>query len=375
MKKRILSLCLVAVTMTAASDAFASRARELVLGTGDPFGILSGVDGTGTLTASSPSHGSFIVDDNYNIFYNPSYVTENKNWVTIEKSNGVGTAYNGGNGTPGSKAEGGFVSGFGNLAVGLFFNRDEATPSGATGNTGFGGTTQPNLRPIDLIIGGDAGVKWGVGATYGSYKTATSQTSTDATIRAGVQVADFEPFANVKVGSKDETTNAGVTNNFSGFGGGLRYHYGEWVPYIAYERFKETYPSAVKDSTWGLGFARNTKLGEMTHLNYGVGYWKNNTNGVGNRDIVQIDMSAEADFASWITGRAGFSYRLWDRSNNVSNVDTSSARLGATLHFGKVAFDWAVGGATPATNTSSIDSGAFDIGGGFFSVASMTYSW
>src|SRR3954453_12136441 len=92
MSKRILALAL-AFGILATSNAFASRSRTSVLGTGDGGLFLNG--------------GTFFYDDARNIFYNPAYVNDFKNWGIIEKSNYV----SGAGGTQlGTSAEGGFVS-------------------------------------------------------------------------------------------------------------------------------------------------------------------------------------------------------------------------------------------------------------------------
>src|SRR5689334_20085955 len=127
MSKRLLTLFLV-VGVLAGSNAFASRARTSVMGTGEgAIGVIG--------------HGSYYYDDNYNIFYNPSYANDFKNWAAIEKNGG------------GTKAEGGFVASVSNLNVGVFLDRPGAV---------VGTYTNAPVRPIDIIVAGDAGLKWGV---------------------------------------------------------------------------------------------------------------------------------------------------------------------------------------------------------------------
>jgi hypothetical protein len=154
----------------ASSDVYASRARVLVEGTGD----------SGLILGNNGNMGSFYADDAYNMFYNPAYVNDYKNFGIIEKSN-FNSAYTsaGGNNviatSGGTTAEGGFVTSIGNYSLGLYMNRTDVL-SDAIYQNPF------NMRPIDVMIGGDNGLKWGLGLTYSSYKavpTGSTATSTD----------------------------------------------------------------------------------------------------------------------------------------------------------------------------------------------------
>ena len=66
MNKKIIS-ALVLAGMIMGSNAFASRSRLNVMGTG------------------GAAAGSFYYDHIYNIFYNPSYINDMKNYVIFEK--------------------------------------------------------------------------------------------------------------------------------------------------------------------------------------------------------------------------------------------------------------------------------------------------
>jgi len=153
MSKRILAVTL-AFGILATSNAFASRARTSVLGTGDAGLFLTG--------------GSFFYDDARNIFYNPSYVNDFKNWGIIEKSNGTTTGVQAGTN---SQAEGGFVTSMGAFNLGVYLNRmsDLAHAAGSSNIT--------DSRPIEVFFGGDASnMKWGLGLDYASASAAASRT-------------------------------------------------------------------------------------------------------------------------------------------------------------------------------------------------------
>ena len=105
MNKRIFS-ALVLAGMIASATAFAENAREEVLGQGGAS-IIS-------------DKGSFYYESSHNMFYNPSYVNDFKNWAAFEK------------GAAGS-AEFGFASSMMNMNMGLYFNRFGGTQNITSG--------------------------------------------------------------------------------------------------------------------------------------------------------------------------------------------------------------------------------------------------
>jgi len=332
------------------------------LGTGDAGAFLSG--------------GSFFYDDARNIFYNPSYVNDFKNWGIIEKSN-----------APGNTAEGGFVTSLGAFNLGLYFNR----LSGINNMVGNPGTFN-NMRPIEAFFGGDAGnLKWGLGLDYAAASTTTAGTSnsnTEMKIRAGVQVADFEPFGwATLIGADKIATGGGDGNKYKTYGFGLRYKMGEWIPYAGWRMDKRTAAATTADTkatTWLVGLGRTTKIGEGARMNYAVAFARNN-NGASNptgRSVIPVNVSVEADANSWLTARAGLSHNLYDQTNAGTSDENTTGRIGLGIHIGKADLDFAVGKSTLTEQTAStgetaggIDSQTFDIGSGFFSQASVAYHW
>lgn len=351
MNKRILALFL-AVGVIAGSDAFASRARLLVLGSGDADFI----------TGGSGDGGSLYVDDAYNMFYNPSYVNDYKDWGIIEKAKTTAVA-----GT--SRAQGGFVTSLANLNVGVFFNRSSYLSSTTQG----GLTGAANTRPIELFVGGDAGVKWGLGLGYSRFKNATG-TASDLRVSLGAQFDGFDPFFKIAVFSKDTASTASTENKHQHWMGGFRYHWGEWVPYAAVRRDRNL--GVTNTNAWGIGLGRNTKVAEGVKLNYGVGFWRNAAakgTALANTNRIPVDVSIEGDATSWLTLRAGLSHRIWDQTSRTTNTDSTTGRLGATFNFGKLAMDWAVGSGT--AGAESLDNSSFGFDGGLFTAASLQYRW
>ena len=367
MNKRILA-ALLALGVLATSNAFASRARDLVMGSGD--------------AGNAIQNGSLYYDTAYNIFYNPSYVNDFKNWATIEKSN-----------SPGTTAEGGFVIGAMNLNLGVYLNRT----SGITGvtNEALTHTGVANYRPIDLIAGGEMGnMKWGFGLTYGSVDApgATPPANgRDLTLRAGLQVMELDPYISYKVlGGDNAGGGAAATTSFKDINVGTRYHYGEWVPYADYHHMSDNTDGSSanpSENAWGFGLGRNVKVADGVSMNYAISYWRdslnNNTGAAGNyvENTIPINLSLEGDATGWLTLRAGLQYRLYDKKTGTGTVaDATNGRIGATVHVKKVDFDWAVGtdngGAEAAAETATqTDKQAFSIGGGFFTAAALNYHW
>jgi hypothetical protein len=365
MSKRILVM-FVMLSVLGASNAFATRARLLVMG--------DGVAGFGGLFGSST--GSLYYDDSYNMFYNPVYVNDYKNWATIEKSSA-----NTSGGSP--TAQGGFVTSLMNLNMGVYLNRGDS----AVGSWGTGG----NYRPIDLTAGMDMGnLKWGFGFTYASFKAGpTDMTNSLLRLRAGVAIMNLEPFVHFNAIGNDNTSAPGTTVKNKLIVLGTKYHWGEWVPYAAWAQMKAEDVKMLNGVVLGVG--RNTKVAEGVTLNYAVSFIHTSTDIPGaavnnNRNIVPIDMSVEADATSWLTARAGLNYHLWDQTMNLSNTVATTGRVGATFHLGKADLDFAVGHSGAASGqaestaavgsgfNSDVDSQVFDVNG-FFTAAALTYHW
>ena len=384
----VLFLALAAV----GSSAFASRASNIVLGTGDAGTILNG--------------GSFFYDDNYNMFYNPAYINDFKNFAIIEKSN-----------FPGTTAQGGFVSSWGNWNVGAYFNRGNAvvtTPGLATAaggfvgnisNTNAYGAATPN-RPIDLMAGTDLGMmKIGLGLTYASNNNGTLQTSYLAGT-LGAEIMGLDPFLTYNFMTGDSGPS---TDSHTYIRGGARYHFGEWTPYFAVSYASDTTvvlpTAAYKELNIGGGIGRSTRVSDGVRMNYALSYWAvNDTLAPGltvgsstpTRIILPIDFSLEGDAMSWLTLRGGVGFHLIDRTNTANTADNATGRIGATAHVGKVDVEWALGRSfNPASNQESsaspigstttppgtvatnlpYDAQGVDIGAQFFSALNVAYHW
>ncbi len=371
MSKKLLSAFLLVGMVAGSTNAFASRARQSVLGTGEAGAIVQ--------------DGSLYYDHVYNIFYNPAYVNDFKNWAIIEKSNGVNSA------APAAVGggQGGFVASLMNLNLGVYLNRASSQTSAYT-------ASNPALyRPIDVILGGDMGVKWGLGLTYGG-AVANGGSVSDLVVRAGISVADFEPFVNFKVIGKEKIGT--VENKHKDMTFGFRYRLGEFVPYAAYRTNKletaGTTPNG-KTAAFTVGTGRTTKLGEGARLLYGIAFVQNKVSeSVGNaadvkRNVVPLDIGVEGDATSWLTLRAGLQYRIMDKASGNgagtqggTQIDATRGRIGATVHVNKVDVDWALGNTGAAGTTentaagvSALDSQTIGFDNGMFTQLSLAYRW
>jgi hypothetical protein len=332
--------------MIASTSAFASNARELVMGTGGADGFSNG--------------GSFYYEDAYNFFYNPAYVNDYTNWAIFEK------------GTGNDAASFGFVTSMMNFNMGLFFNRHTALNDYATGS-------EIGNNATHHMIGGNTGLKWGLGLTYGQSGANGSTTydkSTNFDARAGVSIAGLDPFIAFKVIGKDKLAGTDVTKH-ADMQIVARYHYGEWTPYVAYRNAKSTDEASsldTKKNDLTLGIGRETKIAEGARLVYAL-YWVNTktTSAAGvetKGNDVPIDMAIEADALSWLTLRGGVHHVLATNANN----QTTTARVGGTFHIAKVDVDYAFGNGN-ATGDNTADSSDVGFDSGTFHEVAMRYSW
>ena len=324
MQKKILAVLALSLI---SSNAFASRAKNLVTGTGDGGNFLS----------TNGNSGSFYSNDEYNVFWNPAFVAGMGGMAVLEKFNG------------GSDASGGFTTNFGSINALVFFNRGDAAARGS--------------KPIDLVIGGGSGMKWGLGVTQ-----TMSQGASSTKLNAGIVAGNFEPFVGYTLSASNGLAGTSETTD-AAMSAGLRYHMGDWAPYAVWgSNSTETNSvKSVEGSKWGVGLGRNAKMGDVK-MNYTVAYFtsSNSLTDVTSMSL-PINMNFETEATSWLTARAGIGYTVMERNTTASNT---TARFGGTFHLGKADLDMVVGGGSAAGN---VDSQAFDAANGFFSAASLTY--
>lgn len=428
MKRKILLTAVVAAWLVG-SDAFASIARLAVLGTQPSFTAAN------SAVATNVVNGSLWYDDSYNMFYNPSAVMDYKDYVTFQKGNN--TSGNGG-------GEGGWVSSVANsFAYGIYVNRG-GSAAGAYGdtarlvapginsatNTAFAGTSANAIntqRAIDLLFGGDTGIKWGAKLTWAYNRNqgiaTQAQDDLEATSRywhaaIGAQVMGFEPFFGTTLSSKFQRNNTDKSNAaadvLDDMNAGVRYKYEAWTPYVTYRMFRRAGNGVgVQDTTTttgdtqvqtsmkvlGIGVGHDTKIADGVHLLKNIGWYYNSVvdtagNTFSNRDykdyVMPLNFALEADAASWLTLRAGAEYHLWNerkfaslatslqtdataaKDKKASQAGISSVRIGSTFKFGKLHIDSAFGSGG-ANQTDQNQAIGFDAN--TFAFVSLTYNW
>lgn len=423
MKGKLLTTAIMSALLVG-SNAMASVARDAVFGTQPVF------TAAGSSAVAGVVNGSLWYDDEYNVFYNPAYINDNKNYATVQKG-----------------LEGGwFKSEFENFAYGVYVNRGgignaETTYGGGTlvgpglnPRSAFIGTATSlkTQRPLDLFFGGDTGVKWGVHLAWAYNRdqlgaTQPNNAGGEVTSRywhvdAGAQVMGFEPFLGLTTSSNyQNTVNSQLAQAaLNEFTAGLRYKYEGWSPYAVYHKFREggsslasTTQVQTRMNIWGVGFGHDTKVADGVHIYKHVGFYQNavqddagaaGTTPAGtvvtadaNKDykdqIIPLNLAIEGEATSWLTLRGGVSYDLYNERNysdtsrasgttsNISNLKASQAgtvkfRLGSTLKFGKLHLDSAFGnGSAAAANGESLDSSAAGFDGQTFAFLSASYHW
>jgi len=414
MKGKLMTSAIVGALLISGS-AFGSIARQVVLG-GQP--VFAPLD----LTASTATaaNGSLWYDDDYNVFYNPAYVNEYKNYLTINKG-----------------MEGGwFSSVFDNFAYGVYVNRGQNV-GGVTGRNNYGNFIAPGItartamigasasalntqRPVDFFFGGDTGIKWGlhVGWAYNRNQTgATNPNNGDGEVSnrywrfdLGAEVMGFEPYFGTTLFSKYESTIRGAeaTQDLNEFNLGLRYKYEGWTPYIAYNQTREAGSGVglarqvqVLHKLWGFGVGHDTKVADGVHVMKNVGFWMDSvnddtftaeTNRKYTQMILPINFALEAEATSWLVLRAGATYDFFNQTNHdrnnvsdvtnagdkkVSRAGTTTFRLGSTFKFGKLHVDSAFGQGTAAANPAgeTLTGSNFGFDSQTFALVSAAYHW
>jgi predicted porin len=163
---------------------------------------------------------------------------------------------------------------------------------------------------------------------------------------------------------------------------GLKYKMGDWTPYAAVrmQGNKNENTGALaeaKQTTYGFGIGRHMKAGDGKVM-YNLGYFKKGSliaaGTTDNTSMIPISVAGEVDLNSWMAVRAGVQYNLVHQKNGVTEADSTSARIGATIKSGGAAIDWVMGsgGATAETSADDVSLG---IGQGMFSSVSLTYAW
>jgi len=343
MKKQ---LVLVAGLAVLAAPAFASKARLAALG--------------------EDTNGSFYINDNRNMFLNPSEVLNHKDLVTYE----WGTA--GAADTDGaSNAEGGMIRAHGNMVYGVQFGRNLSYDAGLEDFNGQGGLTDVYnaTNALDLFVGGDAGIKWGVQLTYSSQKNdefadgvSTGKAETDVMdLRVGVGQGQWAAYLAYGIQGKTEHDDAEVERKSPYEIGGSW----KWDAYTAFAQYSSAKfegevgaaEAETESKSMLIGVGRQDKLNDKATLFTKVSYVtteEETTDFAADIDdktkAIPVVIGLEYDAASWLALRASISQNVIvnetdEDGDKSTNENTTDIATGATLKFGDLSVDGVIGTA------------------------------
>ncbi len=373
-------------SLAASIPAFASRARVMVMGSGDPTGMIIHSRGNG---------GSYYYDSPYSMFYNPAAIMGYTNFAVVEKSN-----------HPGSSAMGVLIKEVGTLRVGAVLGRqwDSSLPSRAGDLTGIfanlPGANAGQVRTLELFAGmnlnemGSAGLGLSWGRFVDGMRTATKDDDFSATLlklRLGAKIKNIEPFGHINLIGREKLNNsvpaAVMDVRHRDFMLGARFVMDEkgLKAVGGYRRYTQKVKSPagfgdqVQDA-FGLDVNHEVAFTEGGRIYYGGGFWR--ITSVDN-DLVPFHMAIEMDPYSWLTFRAGLMHTLYNFSKGTSGSNSTTGRLGFSLKRDKYAFDWMVGSNSSRTGSVGAafesgadgDSQAFGFDGGFFTAAAIRAEW
>ena len=350
MKKQIVLATGLALLST---SAFATKARMEALG-------------------QDADRGSFYIDDSRNVFRNAAHVNTMKNYIITEwGTDGTGDT------AAAPQAEGGVFKEAGNFAWGLYMGNTighqttERTGGGTTSNANF----QNRDNELNLFLGGDMGVEWGVNLGYSNNKSKPAtfeKTQSALGLGLGVVAGDLAAWANLDLSDKSEGAvvagdkweadlgmHLGVTYNVSGM-----------TVFVEYDKTGSE-RSLVSDATFkpeqsdteievGVGrvyehSATSRMFAEVSYLNRKA---EDKTGATTTTEVkttgLPVTFGFETDATSWLTLRGSVTQRLpfmnktettttgaAATENTVAN--TADVAAGATLNFGKLKVDGFIG--------------------------------
>jgi len=353
MKKQ---LVLVAGLAVLAAPAFASKARLAALG--------------------EDTNGSFYINDNRNIFLNASEVLNHKDLVTYE-SGAAGAADTDG----ASNAEGGLFRAHGNMVYGVQFGRnlsyndgvgtfaDQNQDGDTTDNTDIAALSATNA--LDLFVGGDAGIKWGVQLTYSSQEddafdqdpsatTSATKAETDVIdLAVGVSMGQWAAYLNYGITGKTDHKDTDIEiERKSPFELGGSWKWDAYTAFAQYSTSKFEVSGAAEqeseNTAYLVGVGRQDKLNDkatlFTKVSYVMGKEENDISG---SDIetetknIPVVIGMEYDAASWLALRASIAQNVIinevEVDGDVSTPNSTEVNTGATLKFGDLSIDGLVG--------------------------------
>ena len=357
-------------------------------------------------------NGTAYISDNRNIFYNPAQVNNFKDMVTFEWGDTAANA----DGVASPSAEGGFLRQGGNLVYGLHFGAEDAMVSNARTNAD---TDLPEqMNNWDFFIGGDAGMQWGAGFTYGKFSktneddaanTDTETTSDLLRLRFGITQGDLQVAARLGLTNKAEITDNEVDANSVEVVGksdmdiNAAYHFNDMYFLFDYtamafeaENDADTLDKQYKYNSTSVGVAKLQKVNDKARANYKIAYVMDSSKNVNyveattaaGADTANNSLAAtlgiEVDANSWLTLRGSVQHNvLGNKTSEYEDgeiketiADSTVVNAGASLMFGELQLDGIIGNQA---DDASVDGANTAAGNGslrsdvLMSRVSMTY--
>jgi hypothetical protein len=347
MKKQILIATGLAVLST---SAFASKARLNALGQGD-------------------DRGSFYVEDSRNIFRNASKINTHKNFLTTE----WGTDNAAEDTAQAPNAEGGFFREMGSFAYGIYLGSD--IDSQNDNRTNY--QTQDN--DLDLFFGGDMGVQWGARLHWASGNTENAGTfkkeHSNLGLGLGMTMGDIEAYGNFIL-SDESKGGAASGDKFEakGLNLGAAYTIAGNKIFLDYDMdgYDNTVSGAkteVTNTSFALGVGRIHEVSSTARLNMDIKYvsskaeTKTTSTTENSTSKLPVTLGFEADATSWLVLRGSVSQTVLINSyenktatatNKGTNANQTDVNAGATLNFGKLKVDGAIGTAVGTGNETGV---------------------
>lgn len=342
--------------------------------------------------------GSYYIHDNRNIFLNPAKINDNKDLVTYEFGASTTNAASQQDNVATPRAEGGVIKSYGNMTYGLHFGN--STQSVGVTRSLIAGNSQER-NPIDLFVGGDAGVKWGANVTYENYDGSSTNagttdrvSSTGLRTRLGIQSGDLEAFAQVSLNGDVKNRGVGGGAEVEGKNSyflGAGYMLNGYKLFADWKNIKADYGvgntnSDFKYNEIRVGAGRQERLNDKAVLFTKASLENRNIDvdsvtaaftaatgvdaaGKTNRYILPLTAGLEYDATSWLQFRTSVTQTVWGSqqnkpqagSKNKTSISNTVVRAGASLKFGEFTVDGLISttpaGGTPADTTATTNGG------------------
>ena len=311
------------------------------------------------------ANGSFYVDDTRSIFLNPAQLNYHKDFVTIEF--GQAQVQDDSAATP--RAEGGFFKADGNMVYGLYFNSASDIANSqrnAAMNDGDTEDVVPEQNNMDIFVGGDAGVQWGLRLTYGSYENEQGGADVKSDVArgtVGVITGDLEGYLNFGLGNTAESGDQEFEGKTS-FDIGAAYNVGDmdYIAQVATSNAEDEDGEELTGETIKLGAAKNYKLNDRANAwvsAFYVNTKQNNEftttgNGENTSSYIPLTVAIEVMAKEWLTLRGSVYHEVFgnnenDEGESVSRTNTTRIQAGAGLTWGDLTLDGMIGNATTCT--------------------------